>query len=208
MSEPWLALAIGNSRLHWGWFDRTELLKAWDTPHLLADTIRELTSDWRQLPEFPAIATASPELWLVSSVPEQTTRWQVYSHTRVIALAEIPLQNLYPTLGIDRALAAWGASQQLGVPILVIDGGTALTLTGINADAELVGGAILPGLRLQWRSLAQSTALPEIPDSDKLPPRWATNTIDAIRSGVIHSVAAGLQGLITDWRRQFPQSAI
>ncbi|MBD2090445.1 pantothenate kinase [Microcoleus sp. FACHB-1515] len=210
-SQTWLALAIGNSRLHWGWFDRTNLLQAWDTEHLSADRIRELAIghlDWQQLPDFPAIGSL-PELWLVSTVPEQTEWWRSYPHLHAIARSDIPLNNLYPTLGIDRALAAWGAGQQAGFPMLVIDGGTALTLTGINEAAELVGGAILPGLRLQWRSLAQSTAaLPEVSELAGLPDRWATNTADAIRSGVMHSVIAGLHGFIVDWRQQFPQSAI
>lgn len=210
-SQTWLALAIGNSRSHWGWFDRTDLLQAWDTVHLSADRIRELAIDqtgWQRLPDFPAIA-APPELWLVSTVPEQTNLWRSYPHLHAIALTDIPLGNLYPTLGIDRALAAWGAGQQFGFPVLLIDGGTALTLTGIDAANELVGGAILPGLRLQWRSLTQSTAtLPEVFEAGGLPDRWATNTPDAIRSGVIHSVVAGLQGFIADWRREFSQSAI
>lgn len=209
--QRWLALAIGNSRFHWGWFDRTCLLQAWDSDHLSADRICELASgqtEWHQLPDFPAIAS-QPELWLVSTVPEQTNLWRSYPHLHTIALTEIPLENLYPTLGIDRALAAWGAGEQFGFPILLIDGGTALTITGINAMAELVGGAILPGVRLQWRSLAQSTAaLPEVFAVKQLPDRWATSTPDAIQSGVMHSLIAGLQGFIGDWRQQFPESAI
>lgn len=209
--QSWLALAIGNSRSHWGWFDRTRLLQAWDTDHLSADRIRELAIGqigWHQLPNFPAIGTQL-ELWIVSTVPEQTNLWQSYPHLHPIVLSDVPLDKLYPTLGIDRALAAWGAGQQFGFPVLLIDGGTALTLTGINAAAELVGGAILPGVRLQWRSLAHSTAtLPEVFEVNRLPDRWATNTPDAIRSGVIHSLIAGVQGFIADWRQQFPQSAI
>ena len=44
-----------------------------------------------------------------------------------------------------------------GFPMLVIDAGTALTFTGADANQCLVGGAILPGLRLQLASLGQKT---------------------------------------------------
>ena len=72
-----------------------------------------------------------------------------------IGLEDIPLEGLYPSLGVDRALALWGAGATWGFPCLVIDGGTALTLTGGNGDGFLVGGAILPGLRLQLQSLGR-----------------------------------------------------
>ena len=217
MAQPWLALAIGNSRLHWGWFDRVELLHAWDTPHLNTDDIHKLTAsnlDFRCCPpvSFPQPpAVSPPELWVASAVPRQTLLWQSYPHTRTIALGDVPLGGVYPTLGIDRALVAWGASQQqpVLVPVLVIDGGTALTLTGVNAARQLVGGAIWPGLRLQLRSLSQATAaLPDINAFTDLPPRWAMNTMDAIRSGVLYSATAGLQSFIAAWQQQYPDSAI
>ncbi len=214
MAQPWLALAIGNSRLHWGWFDRAELLHAWDTPHLNEDEIHQLTANRLDFHCCPQVfssqspAVSQPELWLASAVPRQTVLWQSYPHTRTIALSDISLDGLYPTLGIDRALAAWGASQQRQ-PVLVNDGGTALTLTGVNAAAQLVGGAIWPGLRLQFRSLSQATAaLPDINAFTDLPSRWAMNTMDAIRSGVLYSTTAGLQSFITAWQQQYPDSAI
>ena len=42
---------------------------------------------------------------------------------------------MYPTLGIDRALALYSAGSTFRFPVLVIDAGTALRFTG--ADSHL-----------------------------------------------------------------------
>jgi type III pantothenate kinase len=112
-------------------------------------------------------------------------------------------------LGIDRALALWGAGEIYGFPVLVIDGGTALTFTGADASGRLVGGAILSGLRSQLRSLATNTAaLPEVELPTQMPPRWALNTPEAIKSGTIYTLIAGIQDFVTAWREEFPDSKV
>jgi type III pantothenate kinase len=213
-----LALAIGNSRLHWGWFVGSQMQCAWDTPHLSACVIAELTASQFDFRRFPDAAPMSiRETWypspvtlkLASVVPEQARLWQTYPGAQVLTLTQIPLSGLYPTLGVDRALAAWSATQTCGQPVLVIDGGTALTFTGVNDRQHLVGGAILPGLRLQMQSLTQNTAaLPAVADWSELPPRWASDTADAIRSGVLYTLLAGIQAFIQSWWQQYPTSAI
>ncbi len=112
-------------------------------------------------------------------------------------------------MGIDRALAIWGAAETYGYPCLVIDGGTALTFTGVDAQRQLVGGAILPGLKTQFKSLQQATAaLPEITLPQSLPTRWALATDKAIASGVIYTVITGIHSFIVDWCQRFPQSRV
>lgn len=160
-----------------------------------------------ELPSFPK----PPALWLASVVPQQSTYFQNYPNLHFLTLEQVPLQNTYPTLGIDRALALWGTLQQYGSPALTIDAGTALTLTGADTNASLVGGAILPGLGLQLRSLSTHTALLPLLPADATappPPRWATSTPDAIQSGVLYGLTAAVQDFVEDWRRRFPDSAI
>jgi type III pantothenate kinase len=148
-------------------------------------------------------------LYLASVVPEQTKLFLDYPDLNLIQLTDIPVKNLYPTLGIDRALAVLGSGETYGFPSLVIDGGTALTLTGVNQNQELSGGAILPGLGLQFQSLAIKTAaLPRLNLPQSLPTRWAMNTEDAIASGIIYTLLTGIMGFIEDWLKQHPESNI
>lgn len=203
-SEQWFALSIGNSRLHWAQFTGNDIQHTWDTPHLSATDVQQLLAT-----QF----AQKPSLYIASVVPQQSQLWQAYPLARVITLEQVPLQGLYPTLGIDRALAVWGAIDTIGSPVLVIDAGTALTLTGAASD-RLVGGAILPGLGLQFHTLNQATAaLPDVGAASlagqhPLPPRWAMNTADAIASGILYTLLAGLQAFVEDWWQQFPSSKV
>ncbi|MEB3337234.1 MAG: pantothenate kinase [Leptolyngbyaceae bacterium] len=227
----WLALMIGNSRLHWALFEDVTLHRAWNTEHLPVGSIppwlpptevgTEAIPPW-SFQGLMGVGTGAlplqkdalgnlqyPEILIASVVPEQAQLWQTYPAARFLTLDQIPLYQTYTTFGVDRALALWGAGETWGWPALVIDAGTALTLTGADADRQLVGGAILPGLGLQLQSLGQKTAaLPSLLPPDQLPSRWATTTPDAIASGIIYTLIAGIQDFITDWWQQFPGSAI
>lgn len=220
--STWLALAIGNSRLHWAWFEDDALKQTWDTPHLSIEAIATLTapslhfSPSNELPENlqnavpPQLASLlgqQPLLLIASVVPNQTTFWQSYPKTWTICLDHIPLRGTYPTLGIDRALAVWAATTIWNLPALVIDAGTALTFTGAN-EGQLIGGAILPGLQLQLRSLTQTAALPFLDSQIAAPTRWATGTADAIYSGILYTLLAGIRDFAEDWLEKFPESAI
>jgi type III pantothenate kinase len=212
-SDFWVALMIGNSRLHWAVFAGDDLVQTWHTPHLQA-TLPQQWSDWLSLsPAFQYFVTLQsatyPELWLASVVPAQTKIWQHYPHANFIQLTDIPLQQMYPTFGLDRAIALWGAGISYGWPILVIDGGTALTLTGADTAQTLIGGAILPGLGLQMRSLHEGTAgLPLVALPTELPTLWAKDTETAIQSGIVRTAISGLNTIIEDWCHNYPNSEI
>jgi type III pantothenate kinase len=215
-----IVLIIGNSRLHWALFIDKTLYSTGDTFHLPASIIQQLAQNptldnWLTAISLPTNLPIIPDypilLILASVVPSQTALWQIYPHLHIITLEDVPLQEMYPTLGIDRALAVWGAGKQLGFPTLVIDAGTALTFTGADNNQCLVGGAILPGLGLQLASLGQKTGQLPLLETDlitSLPPRFAMNTSEAIQSGVIYTLLIGIKDFIEAWWQLFPNSQI
>ncbi|MER3476501.1 MAG: pantothenate kinase, partial [Leptolyngbya sp. ERB_1_2] len=217
MNSDWIALNIGNSRLHWALFSNNQIQEKWDTQHFdeksaisIRDPASDLTTNQISLiyQLIPGLKIDS-ELWIASVVPKQSNYWQGVSNLHYICLNQIPLQQLHPTLGVDRALAVWGAIQTYGRPALVIDCGTALTFTGANERDELIGGAIVPGVRLQFQALGQHTAaLPVIEQVATLPARWARETHSAIESGVLNTLLAGIRSFIKDWNQQFEKSTI
>nr|WP_268807238.1 pantothenate kinase [Calothrix rhizosoleniae] len=217
--ETYLALMIGNSRLHWGLFTQKGLELTWDTDYFGTSTIHRLVNSLTQeqfssdfLPEniSTALAHHVPEnLFIASVVPSQTKLWHKHHNVRIITLEQVPLQGVYSSLGIDRALALWGAGKTWGFPILVIDGGTALTFTSADINCSLVGGAILPGLGLQISTLGEKTGqLPHVNLPLQLPPRYAINTQEAIQSGIIYTIMAGIKDFVEIWWRDFPQGKV
>ncbi|MDB9428677.1 pantothenate kinase [Microcystis aeruginosa CS-555/01A07] len=204
--NDWIGLIIGNSRLHWGYFRGQTLLACLDTPHL-----REPPSNEFLQQIFPKLLTnkCNCELIVASVVPSQKELWANYGNLRIITLKDIPLLDLYPTFGIDRALAVLGAGKKYGFPCLVIDAGTALTFTGVDRDKKLVGGAILPGLKVQLASLRERTAaLPEVSLPERLPQMWAKETAEGIRSGIIYTILAGIEKFTQEWLNLYPESRI
>lgn len=215
--QPWLGLMIGNSRLHLGLFVKTILRETWDIDHVQEWEIKRDINGERVIGKLLKSILEKKKIKLNDQMPlviasvvsQQTAIWQTYPQAQIITLDRLPLQGLYPTLGIDRALAVLGAGTKLGWPVLVIDAGTAITFTGADVEKNLVGGAILPGLRLQLSALATGTAmlpLTELPG--ELPSRWAKQTTEAIQSGIIYTVLAGMANYIEAWREEFPESKI
>lgn len=88
-------------------------------------------------------------------------------------------------LGTDLYSNAVAAYYRYGQDCIVVDFGTALTFTVINAEGQLLGVSIAPGLKTAIGALFQKTAqLPEVPL--ELPPSAVgTNTVSAIQSGVL-----------------------
>jgi type III pantothenate kinase len=201
----WLGLMIGNSRLHWSYFEGKNLKQTWNTAQ--ADSLTELPQVLNQ--ELKGHLLARIPLYVASVVPSATKIYLPLSQTITINSSLIPLKNVYTTMGIDRLLALWGGGYRYGFPALVVDSGTALTFTGADFDHSIIGGAILPGVRLQLKSLFFNTAsLPEIDVIGNMTPRWANNTPCAIQSGVIYSIVAGIKDFTQDWLRLYPESRV
>ncbi len=212
----WIVLAIGNSRYHWAWFLNQQLQSSWDTDYFNTELVQASLGILATFPlalqqeiNLANLTLSDVPIYLVSVVVNQTDIWKKIPQVKQLTLADVPLLNLYPTLGIDRAIALVGAGARRGYPVLVIDGGTALTLTGVDQNQRLIGGAIMPGLRLQLSCLSsQTSALPLVELPLELPTRWSENTDGAIASGILHTVSSGLKDFILDWHKLFPQSRI
>ena len=73
----------------------------------------------------------------------------------------------YPGMGIDRCACLKGSVTIHGPPLLVIDGGSAMTYTAVDAKGAIMGGGISPGLYSKFRSMSQDTgALPSLDFND------------------------------------------
>lgn len=100
-------------------------------------------------------------------------------------------------LGSDLVANAVAAIHYYPKPAVVIDMGTATTLSVIDAKGGYLGGVILPGVKISQQTLSGMTSqLPKI--SIEAPEKVVgRNTIDCMKSGAIFGNASMLDGLIT-----------
>jgi type III pantothenate kinase len=198
-SPDLLTIAIGNTRIKAAIFNSNFQL------------IKEYAVNHQDLPILEMELGTRGFKWIAiaSVVPNLITTWHNRENAQIISTGDVPLKGLYASMGCDRALAAFGAGECYGYPILVIDAGTAITLTGIDGNKNFVGGAIMAGLRSQFISLhANTAALPHLSIPEVLPPRWGKDTVSSIQTGISQILLAGLQVYIDDWRSLFPDSKV
>lgn len=100
------------------------------------------------------------------------------------------------TVGSDMIVDAVAAIHEHPKPIVIVDMGTATTLSVVDKAGNYCGGVILPGLRVSLDSLSGKAAqLPYI--SLELPEKViGKNTIDCMRSGILYGNAAQIDGII------------
>jgi len=100
-------------------------------------------------------------------------------------------------IGADRLVNGIAAFHLCRSSVIVIDFGTAITFDCISRECEYLGGLILPGLSVSLGALTRQAAkLPSIDIS--IPPEKVigTNTVSAMKSGVLNGYGAMVEGLI------------
>lgn len=203
--DRWLGLMVGNSRLHWGYFVGENLQQTWDT--LQVEKIEQLNQVVDS--ELNSYLQEQIPLYIASVVPSALKIYLQLPQSSIVHTCKIPISGIYKTMGVDRILALWGAGCRYQFPCLVIDSGTALTFTGADDKPQLIGGAILPGVKLQLQSLFFNTAsLPEVEIMGDLTPRWAMDTPSAIQSGVIYTIISSIKDFTADWWQKFPNATV
>ncbi|MEG2500917.1 MAG: type III pantothenate kinase [Oscillospiraceae bacterium] len=99
-------------------------------------------------------------------------------------------------LGSDLVVAATAVIDEYPLPAVVVDMGTATTFSVVSKKKSYLGGLIVPGLMTSLQALTSNTAqLPNI--SLEAPPHViGKNTIDCMKSGIIFSNAAAIDGIV------------
>ena len=105
-------------------------------------------------------------------------------------------------VGSDLIVNAVAALKYYEAPIIIIDMGTATTISVVDQKKNYVGGMILPGVRISLDTLTSRTSqLPKI--SLEAPKKIiGKNTIDCMKSGIVLGQASCLDGMISRIREE------
>ena len=100
------------------------------------------------------------------------------------------------SVGSDRIVIAVAALAEYQAPLILLDLGTATTMEVVEPGNTYIGGVIIPGVRISVEALTSRAAqLPGI-SLDRPKGVIGKNTVDCMRSGIMHGTAAMLDGMI------------
>ena len=98
--------------------------------------------------------------------------------------------------GADLVVGSVAALREHKPPMIIIDMGTATTMVVLNKQGALIGGCIMPGVRISLDALTERTALLPGLQLDQPQKAIGRNTIDCMRSGIMMGSASMLDGMI------------
>jgi len=227
-----IAVDIGNSRLKLGRFDRAgaaalgsrQLPEPSDTI-ILPHEDRTGSFEVDQLIGWCNKHKLTGADWLVSSVHRGSSErlaaavadlarqagcdWPV----RFLTNRDVPLVihlDEPDNLGVDRAVASFGVNRVRDPrrAAIVVDMGTATTVDLLQTDGSFVGGAILPGITLSARALAEHTDVLPLVSLDHLrhpPAPVAKAAVPAIESGLFWGAVGAIRELVSRYSAGMPE---
>ena len=213
-----LAVDIGNSNIVIGGLEGMEILFEARLRTDATKTSDEYCIDLKMILEVYGVQSSQVEGAIISSVvPQvlnsiQTALKKLTGHTALVVGPglktglNIKIENPAQT-GADLVVASVAALREHKAPIIVIDMGTATTVTVLDETGAFIGGSICPGVKISLDALTDRTAL--LPGLQLDQPKRAIgkNTIDCMRSGIMLGTACMLDGLIQRFEEEIGSEA-
>lgn len=108
-------------------------------------------------------------------------------------------------LGADIVANAAAAAEIAPTPLVILDVGTATTLTVVDKNKNILGTIIMPGLRVSLSALSGSAA--QLNDvALRVPPVLiGRDSVESIQSGVLYGHILMIDGFIRNIREQYPE---
>jgi type III pantothenate kinase len=195
-----LVINIGNSRVGFGLFQNAVLTKNWYLPS--NDTVHVI----QEISNLDDVANVyiSSVVPKISQLMKDELVKQNQNHTEITSNTVKILSNHYETLGADRianAVAGFKLYGNQSKNIIVIDAGTATTLTAVSDAGKFLGGYITLGLQNALNDISEKTAqLPQVSMANLFKQqenifKLGSNTNEAIERGTFLAQV----GLIEYW---------
>ena len=111
-------------------------------------------------------------------------------------------------LGSDLVVDAVAGIANYPTPLIIIDMGTATTVSVIGASKDYLGGMILPGVSVSHDSLVSRTS--QLRKVALEPPKKliGTETVECLKSGMIYGNAGALDGIIDRVRDELGECTV
>ncbi|OGW76050.1 MAG: hypothetical protein A2Z72_07755 [Omnitrophica bacterium RBG_13_46_9] len=200
-----LAADIGNTNINAAIIDKYGAIRRRFSTLTVKTDIGPLCKKVREAGEVEKII-------IVSVVPEALSKvrhelGKNFRRTPILIVGEnirVPLKCEYNKrqIGQDRLITAFAAKSFYGLPVLIIDFGTAVTFDAVSRKGVYLGGLILPGIKMSLESLYERTALLPRTYLKKTRSFIGKDTASSIRNGMIYGYSAICEKLIELFRKR------
>jgi type III pantothenate kinase len=209
-----LTIDVGNTNTKLAIFEGSELRGAWRAATDTTRTADEYAVWLTQLMELNGLKRADVDGAIIASVVPETTFNLVtlcrrYFNTQPLVVGDpavkLGIQALIDRpeeVGADRLVDAVAAQERYGGPLIVVDFGTATTFNLVDRDGNYAGGVIAPGINLSLKALYMAAA--KLPRVDVRRPQRviATNTVQAMQSGIFWGYVGMIEGIVARMRAE------
>ena len=213
-----LAVDIGNSNIVIGGIEKDEILFEARLRTDATKTSDEYAVDLKMILDIYRVNRDTIEGTVVSSVVPQvlnsikTSIAKLTGKTPMVVGPglktglNIRIENPAQT-GADLVVGAVAALKLHKPPLILIDMGTATTITVLDETGALIGGCISPGVRISLDALTDRTALLPGLQLDQPKAAIGKNTIECMRSGIMLGSACMLDGMIARFEEELGKEA-
>ena len=213
-----LAIDIGNTTTAVGVFEGDNLRATWHTATDIHRMVDEYASLLLSLLSHRGINTIDiKDAVMCSVVPPLVVTYeelfQRYFHISPFLVeagvktgVRIRMDNP-KEVGADRIVNAAAAHHLYGGPVIIADFGTATTFDTVSREGDYLGGAIAPGISTGAEALFTQAAM--LPRVELTRPKHTigTNTIDAMRSGLVFGYVGLVEGIIARIQSELDEKA-
>lgn len=202
-----LAVDIGNSNIIIGCIDDSRIYFEEKISTVKSKTSLEYVIAFKTVLELYGIEGPAIEGSIISSVVPSITSVVKSAVEKIIGKSPLVvgpgiktglnLQMDNPkTVGSDLIVDAVAGIAEYGAPLIIVDMGTATTLSVVDEKKNYIGGVIMSGIELSMNALSTNAA--QLVNVGLEVPKYAIgkNTVDSLKSGMIFGNAASIDGMI------------
>ena len=202
-----LTIDVGNSNIVLGGVEgsdirfearlRTDATKTSDEYCIDLKMILEIYGVEKQDIEGSIIASVVPQVLnsMQTAVKKLTGKAALVVGPGLKTGLNIQIENPSQT-GADLVVGCVAALREHKAPMIIVDMGTATTMIVLDKNSAMVGGCIMPGVKISMDALTDRTALLPGLQLDQPKKAIGRNTIDCMRSGIMMGAACMIDGMI------------
>lgn len=202
-----LTVDVGNSNIVLGGVEGSEICFEARLRTDATKTSDEYCIDLKMLLEVYGVSAKDVEGSIIASVVPQvlnSMQTAIKKLTGKAALVvgpglktglNIQIENPAQT-GADLVVGCVAALREHKAPMIIVDMGTATTMIVLDKNSAMIGGCIMPGVKISMDALTDRTALLPGLQLDQPKKAIGRNTIDCMRSGIMMGAACTIDGMI------------